>query len=282
MSDQPIELRIRHSTEFHYELGAAASFNEARMTPLTTSDQLLLRSRLDIRPSPWMFEYTDYWGTSVTAFQVQEPHGDLSVVASSTVQTRGTGPAGQGIGWHDLDAVQDEHCELLELTDRVRPADGLVVAVDALRTDAATPADLVRAVVDLVRGRLEYRHGATEVTTPAADVWEEGAGVCQDLTHVTIGALRHARVPARYVSGYLHPSRDPQIGETVEAEPHAWVEYWDGAWVGIDPTSGGRPGAGHVVVARGRDYGDNPPLRGIYSTAGGSEMSVAVEITRTA
>ncbi len=45
-----MQLRIRHTTGYHYERGAAASFNEARMTPMTTSEQYVLRSRLEITP----------------------------------------------------------------------------------------------------------------------------------------------------------------------------------------------------------------------------------------
>ena len=82
------------------------------------------------------------------------------------------------------------------------------------------------------------------------------------------------------VSGYLHPSSDPVIGDAVEGESHAWVEYWDGEWVAFDPTNQIAQGPRHVVVARGRDYADNPPLRGIYSTNGTSELFVEVEITR--
>jgi hypothetical protein len=37
-----------------------------------------------------------------------------------------------------------------------------------------------------------------------------------------------------------------------------------------------------VVVARGRDYADIPPLRGIYHGAPTSTAEVSVEITRLA
>jgi len=277
---ETLQLRIRHTTGYHYPAGAKGSFNEARMTPQNTSDQYVLRSRLEIKPSPWTFEYTDYWGTSVTAFQVQEPHPDLSVVALSVVETRAAAARGQGIAWSDLEAVRDEHCELLTLNGWVRPASSLVAELEPLRAQASGPADYAHQVMALVHGRMAYRPGSTEVTTRAADAWDNAAGVCQDIAHVTLGALRYAGIPARYVSGYLHPSADPEVGETVEGESHAWVEYWDGEWVGFDPTNQIAQGTRHVVVARGRDYDDSPPLRGIYSTAGGSELFVSVEITR--
>ncbi|HWV25885.1 MAG TPA: transglutaminase family protein [Aeromicrobium sp.] len=276
---ESMQLRIRHTTGYDYDAGATGSFNEARMTPQNTSDQFVLRSRLEIKPTPWTLEYTDYWGTTVTAFQVQEPHHELSVVAQSIVETRSTSATGRGVAWSDLPGVADEHCEFLALNDWVRPAESLLAEVDAVRA-AATPIDYAHDVMALVHDRVRYVPGSTEVTTSAAAAWDNGSGVCQDIAHISIGALRHAGIPARYVSGYLHPSKDPQVDEPVEGESHAWVEVWDGDWVGFDPTNQIPQGTRHVVVARARDYDDCPPLRGIYSTTGGSDLFVGVEITR--
>jgi transglutaminase-like putative cysteine protease len=94
--------------------------------------------------------------------------------------------------------------------------------------------------------------------------------------------LRGVGIPARYVSGYLHPRADAQIGETVEGQSHAWVEWWCGGWEGYDPTNGAATGPRHVVVARGRDYADVPPLKGIYHGAPSSYLGVTVEVTRLA
>ncbi len=275
-----MQLRIKHTTGYHYENGAVASFNEARMTPATTSEQYMLRSRLEISPSPWTYEYRDYWGTTVTAFEVHDPHGDLSVVATSTVETQPSAADVEHIGWDDLAEVQDELCEFLTMSTWVAPADSLVTELDTLRATAGTPAEYAASAMSMLHDRIRYLPGTTEVTTTAADAWDAGSGVCQDIAHLTLGALRHARIPARYISGYLHPSSDPVVGEPVEGESHAWIEYWDGSWVGFDPTNEVAQSPRHVVVARGRDYADNPPLRGIYSTSGGSDLFVEVEITR--
>lgn len=112
-----MQLRIKHTTGYHYEKGAMASFNEARMTPMTTSEQYVMRSRLDITPTPWSYEYRDYWGTTVTSFEVHDPHADLTVVATSTVETQEVAPKSHAIGWDDLtDDVRDEWCEYLVLS----------------------------------------------------------------------------------------------------------------------------------------------------------------------
>ncbi len=275
-----MQLRIKHVTGYRYEKGAVASFNEARMTPLTTSEQMVLRSRLDITPTPWSSEYRDYWGSTVTAFEVNEPHTELTVVAPSRVETSVVDVQPELRPWEALDDVQDEFCEYLEISHWVRPSPNLDAALTEVRATAATPTDYARAVCAFMHEQILYMEGATEVTTDAADAWEAKAGVCQDFAHLTLGVLRDARIPARYVSGYLHPSTEPEVGEEVRGESHAWIEWWDGEWIGYDPTNARPVGEQHVLVARGRDYEDVPPLRGIYSTRGDSELFVDVEITR--
>ncbi|HQZ84724.1 MAG TPA: transglutaminase family protein, partial [Actinomycetota bacterium] len=99
-----------------------------------------------------------------------------------------------------------------------------------------------------------------------------------DFSHITLSLLRPLGIPARYVSGYLY-NGSGQVGDTVTGESHAWVEVWDGAWHALDPTNGRTVSEGHVVVARGRDYADVPPLKGIY--AGGQSEALGVEVTLT-
>ncbi len=50
----------------------------------------------------------------------------------------------------------------------------------------------------------------------------------------------------------------------------------------FDPTNGIEIGDRHVLVGRGRDYDDVPPLRGVYAGPFGSTLFVTVEITREA
>lgn len=275
-----MQLRVRHTTGYTYDAGAVASYNEARMTPLTTGGQFVLHTRMDVAPVPWMFAYQDYWGTAVTAFEVHEMHTDLRVVSTSLVETSRPEPTPHGVTWDGLPSVRDEHIELLGIDKWVKPATGLAEEVERLRATSATPSELARSVCELVHGQIKYVPGSTEVTTSAADAWEAKTGVCQDMAHMTIGCLRSVGIPARYVSGYLHPRKEPTIGETVAGESHAWIEWWDGEWIGFDPTNQIFPGDRHVMVARGRNYRDCPPLRGIYSTSGGSKLVVGVEITR--
>jgi transglutaminase-like putative cysteine protease len=277
-----MQFRVVHTTRISYDGGVAASYNLARMTPPTTEHQVVVHTRLDVAPTPWSQTYRDYWGTEVTAFEVLDQHSELAVTATSTVQVNRPSPVAGGLTWEQLRTpdVLDRFCETLVADDRVRPDDDLRVRVLALAEESSGPSDFARKVCQLVWDEMKYVSGSTKVHGHAQDAWAARKGVCQDMAHVAIGALRIADVPARYVSGYLHPKREPQVGEAVVGESHAWIEWWDGEWVGFDPTNDIEPGDRHIVVARGRDYSDVPPLTGIFSGGKTSTMAVEVKVTR--
>jgi transglutaminase-like putative cysteine protease len=282
-----MQFRVVHTTRIAYDGGVAASYNLARMTPLTSAQQVVVHTRLDVSPTPWSQTYRDYWGTEVTAFEVLDQHSELTVTATSTVQVNRPAPTvttrePEGLTWEQMRSpeVQDRYCEMVAVADRVRPDRELTGLVEELAERSAGPSDLARQVCRLVYEQMKYRTGSTKVHGHASDAWKARTGVCQDMAHVAIGALRAVDVPARYVSGYLHPRRDPQVGETVVGESHAWIEWWDGDWVGFDPTYDIEPGERHIVVARGRDYSDVSPLSGIFSGGKTSTMAVEVKVTR--
>jgi transglutaminase-like putative cysteine protease len=280
-------LEIRHTTLFAYRgPKVTSSYNEARLTPQTTATQTTLESTVSTRPAAATTRYWDYWGTLVTAFDLHEPHDHLEVLAHSLVETSAPAPPARALGWDDLrtDAVRDRYAELLASTAYAPTAaeDAPAGLVDLAAEIAASrdPLEAVHTAVDAVRGHLDYDPGSTGVRTTAVQAWEARSGVCQDFAHITLALLRSAGVPARYVSGYLHPVLDPPVGETVVGQSHAWAEAWVGEWVAVDPTNGAAAGERHVRVASGRDYADVSPLRGVYTGAAGSCLEVTVEVTR--
>ena len=191
-------IRIVHRTGYSYAGGVTASFNEIRMLPRSTHEQQVVHSRIDISPVPWTYTYTDYWGTTVTAFEVFERHESLNVVATSTVDVQRHTSEEPRLQWGDLTSldVTDTHCEMLEIGDRVAPPPDLLAAVAELRRISATPWELAVAVVDLVHAEVKYVFGATGVHTRASEAWEQRSGVCQDMAHLVLGALRSVGIPA--------------------------------------------------------------------------------------
>jgi transglutaminase-like putative cysteine protease len=50
----------------------------------------------------------------------------------------------------------------------------------------------------------------------------------------------------------------------------------------VDPTSGSAVAERHILVARGRDYSDVAPLKGVYHGGPSRSLDVSVELTRVA
>ncbi len=276
-------LQVVHRTRFSYAGRVRSSYNEARLTPESSSRQTTLRSRVEIEPAATAYAYRDYWGSTVTAFDLHSPHEELVVTGTSIVEA-GPEPAGhEHVGWEVLRGreVRDRYGELLAPTGLTEVDDEVVAEARAVAGDL-DPHEAAAAVCRFVREHMEYLSGATHVKTTAMQAWRHGKGVCQDISHVTVGLLRALGLPARYVSGYLHPTRDAAVGQTVTGESHAWVEWWDGGWCAFDPTNSVDVGTRHVTLGRGRDYGDVSPFRGIFSGAGSNGHTVTVEVTRLA
>lgn len=276
-------LHIVHRTTFSYARTVTVSYNEARMRPAQLPQQSVLSSRVTATPATHQATYTDYWGTEVTSFEVLTPHEGLVVLAESRVDVTAPQPPAL-VGWDVLRSpgVVDRMCEFLVATSVTEPPDDLVEMARDLVGDRS-PSDAAAAILSTMRAELEYVPGVTGVHTRALEAWDARKGVCQDIAHLGAAALRAVGIPTRYVSGYLHPlAAQAEPGVPVTGESHAWVEYWVGAWVGFDPTNLIAVDDHHVIVARGREYGDVSPLRGVYSGGGRSEQTVEVRITREA
>jgi transglutaminase-like putative cysteine protease len=167
-----------------------------------------------------------------------------------------------------------------------------VPRLEALREYGAavfTPGRPVAAaaieLMQRIHADFAYRSLSTEVDTPLTEVWRRRRGVCQDFAHLMAGTMRMQGLPVRYVSGYLL-THAPEGGAAMQGADasHAWVQAWcpgtpgvgvDG-WLDLDPTNNLVPGAGHVRVAVGRDFGDVTPLRGVIRGGGRHTLGVSV------
>jgi transglutaminase-like putative cysteine protease len=276
-------MRVVHATGYAYKSPVTASYNEARLTPRSDSRQNVILNRVETVPATRNYRYVDYWGTAVTAFDLHAPHTELEVTSSSVVETDRPEPPSKTVSWEELaaEAVRDKFDEVLTPTDYT-PHSRRLERVGRRIVKENEPADAVIAAARWAHSELKYVPGTTGVHSSGLDALREGKGVCQDFAHLTLILLRGMGIPARYVSGYLHPNRKAVVGDTVDGQSHAWIQAWTGAWWNYDPTNDSEINEQYISVGVGRNYADVSPLKGIYSGEGSTDLDVVVEITRLA
>jgi transglutaminase-like putative cysteine protease len=282
-------LRVRHRTRFDYDAPAYESHNEVRLTPRDAPGQRCRSFALETTPRAATLEYTDAFGNLVHALSVHDPHDEFEIVTEALVERDDPEPErGRDLSFSEFladdDARIQDHTEFLSASHYVPLSERLRRFFWRTRPGPTEGVgEYTARVVAFVCDQFEYEPGKTDVRSSVDDILTVGAGVCQDFAHLTIGLLRLAGVPARYVSGYLAPA--PGATVVREQATHAWVEaLLPGAgWVGFDPTHRGRTHLGHVRIGVGRDYGDVPPLRGVFRSSGQMRtMGVEVRIDELA
>lgn len=289
-----MRFRIQHRTLYAYQSPASESFMEARLTPPSEGRQTLLERSLRIEPEARVHRYDDYFGNAVEHFSIPHRHAELSLVAESLVDTHPE-PLPEALAEVTVsEARQIYRSEMLRLHDYLMESDAIRFCPAAHRVAnrlfrAGRPLAVVAGeLMTWVHAEFRYKPGSTGVDTPVAEVFERREGVCQDFAQVMIAVLRSAEIPARYVCGYIETEREARAAEADEpeltgaSESHAWVEVHlpGGHWLALDPTNACEAGARHVAVARGRDYLDTSPTRGVFKGSGRQVLTVGVTMRR--
>lgn len=284
--------RLVHVTEFAYDDPVSESYNEVHLQPHDDESQNCIAFKLRTYPQSTPSSSRDYFGNWVHRFNVMPKHRRLRVEAESVVMVHEPPPVPDS-GCMLVDLVREQAMLLDAHYDYLMPStyvvtsaelDPLLRAAEAESGGAAL--GFVHAAVHLLHTRFTYAKGSTHVHSSVHDVLRAGAGVCQDFAHLLIALARHRGLPARYVSGYLVPRPAGEDGERKDETviggraSHAWAELFvpGVGWVAVDPTLGRAVGSQHIRVASGRDYGDVPPVRGIYKGEAGQRLSVDVRV----
>lgn len=276
---------IRHLTRFRYAQPVSESIMETRMHPRSDTNQHCLTFSLSVSPRCRVFSYRDHQGNNVQHFDIPGEHGQLVIVGESVVEQQSFPDIPSFLSpdaWGDLDTLIEsgDYWEMLLPSTFAVPTPALIelaAKLDITRRD--DPLMLVQELNKRLFETFEYVPRHTRVDSPIDEAILSGKGVCQDFAHTMIALLRHVRIPARYVSGYLYRGREDHDRSTPDAT-HAWVDVLLPAlgWVGFDPTNNLIARHRHIRAAIGRDYADVPPTHGIFRGNTESELYVAVQV----
>ena len=274
-------LKLTHTTDLTYSDLISESVMELRMAPRQEADQHRLSFDLAIGPAAQVTSYFDWLDNTVHTFTVGPFHNQIRIVATSVVETDRPAAAGRAVqATPGLSRQSDDYTlyDYVHFGGPIVDDPKLRQLIDVLHpTPGASLGELALRMLHLIADRFEYRKGTTTAASPITDALESGTGVCQDFTHLMIGMARALGIPARYVSGLIHPEAERFRGFT---QTHAWCEllFPSAGWVGFDPTNNCAVGPHFVKVAIGRDYRDVPPNKGRWQSAGNVKEKIDVTV----
>jgi transglutaminase-like putative cysteine protease len=284
---------ISQTVSYRYDGASAGGRHLLRLMPADlTGEQRLIAGHLDIEPEPVeRIAQVDFFGNAAAEISLPFAHSALEFRVRARVERRATAPAADTSPLLDALAAEIADCRSLEPSathhfagpsPRVAPHREMTEYARSAVGGTATALEAVLAIGAALHRDMRFDAKATHADTDPAEAFAQRHGVCQDFSHVMIACLRGIGVPAGYVSGYLRtlpPAGQPRL-QGADAM-HAWVRAWCGrtmGWVEYDPTNTMLAGTDHVVVARGRDYSDVSPVKGVLRTPGGQTSRHAVDI----
>jgi transglutaminase-like putative cysteine protease len=278
---------------YEYDRPANAGRHMLRLVPATLpGEQRVIASYLDIHPAAEeRTDLTDFFGNATVEVAYLASHEKIEFKLQCRVDRhapeRGfvSSPALQDLAAHvaaynALDPAAPHH--FAGRSPRVRPTPAMTAySMDLVRPDMPV-FDVVQAVATALHRDIRFDAKATTVDTTPEEAFAGKRGVCQDYSHVMIACLRGLGIPSGYVSGFLRTVPPAGKERLAGADAmHAWVRAWCGAeagWVEFDPTNNLLVANDHIVIARGRDYADVAPVKGVLRTAGSQTTEQAVDV----
>ena len=283
--------QITHLTSYRHRGNATAAWQSLHLQPRHEASQHCDSFELEVSPHPGdLTSRLDFFGNKQHVLTIHEPHKELTITSRSRVRRDEpsmpmpglTPPLIEAREQIDRAVLQDDFTiEQFRHPSRFVP---LLSEAGALADEFGVAANLpTLAWLSTLGQRFHdafiYDSEATEISTPLSEVLKHRRGVCQDFAHLLVSCIRQQGLPAAYVSGYLLTKPPPGKERLRGADAtHAWVSaYIPGTgWVDYDPTNACFAGNGHIVVARGRDFSDVSPVKGLFS---GGAHKLTTEVT---
>jgi transglutaminase-like putative cysteine protease len=284
---------ITHTTRYRHTAPATVAWQSLHLQPRREPTQHGAAFELEITPAATdLAPRTDAFGNTQHLFTLREPHTELVITSRSVVHRDepvipmpGLTPTMSAARAQIAAAIAagpdfglEQFLHPSPLVPFPPAARELAAGLDR---DDPTVLAWLAALGQRFAEEFTFDPTATRVSTPLTEVLEHRRGVCQDFAHLLLSCVRQHGLPAAYVSGYLlttPPKGQPRL-RGADAS-HAWIAVFipGTGWVDYDPTNTCWVATGHIVAARGRDYSDVCPVKGLFSGGGTHTLDTAVTV----
>jgi transglutaminase-like putative cysteine protease len=280
----PKQMRIVHTTEYHYKEPVTFGVHRVLMRPREGHDIRIMKAHAEVSPAASVDWLRDIHGNSIAMITFLEPsaalriHSDL-IVDLNEERLEESQVAGLALEY-PFQYAADEQIDILPYRLPSYPHDGDRL-VEWLRGvyqhgTVVNTLELLQRLNTAVFNTIQYTWREEYGVQLPCETLRLGTGSCRDYAVFMMEAARHLGFAARFVTGYI------QMGEGQHGATHAWTEiYLPGAgWRGFDPTNNKMAGSEHVAVAVTREQEKASPISGSWSGPGDAfeSMNVIVRV----
>ncbi|MES1256219.1 MAG: transglutaminase family protein [Acidobacteriota bacterium] len=285
-------LTVRHTTVYRYSAPVELGEHRMMFRPRENHDLRLVRTQLDITPSPAAFRWLhDVFDNSVAIATFDGPTLGLSFDSTVTLEHRETAPIDYaleaGAETYPFAYPEEDRPDLARALLRHYPGEEVSRWAAHLRSPTGSTGTmaLLGAMTSRIQEEFTYvRRTAKGVQRPE-ETLRRRSGSCRDFALFMMEAVRSLGLAARFVSGYIFVPQTEERATIGGGATHAWMQvYLPGAgWVDFDPTNCIVGNRNLIRVAVAWDHGQALPLWGSFIGAASSflGMDVSVSVTDT-
>lgn len=263
-----MRISISHETHYQYDAPVPYALQQLRLTPKTSIGQSIINWDIQVEGGDLQTTFTDHHNNKVDLIRFAPDITEIIVRCGGEVDTLDrAGVVGAHGGYAPLWLFQRE--------TPLTKADENIKELSKILTGDKDPIAQLHILNDTILEKVTYEKGTTSSATTAEESLLAGKGVCQDHAHIFISAARAAKLPARYVSGFL-------MTDDMEHQNagHAWAEAYveNIGWIGFDPTNEQCPDDRYIRVATGLDAREAAPISGFVQGEVEEKLVVNVQV----
>mgnify|MGYP000011442707 FL=1 len=241
-----------------YEIDGTINFgfNKLLLTPQSNESQKILNWKINIEGGSKELNSIDQFGNLIDLVSIQNISKKIEYNIFGKVETKSS------FGIKEISKKDLPLWCYIDKTYLTKPGEYLS---KFYKENILNFEDLIGSLHELsfkIKSKIKYKKGKTDYKTTAEDAFKKGFGVCQDHTHIFLSIVRMNNLPCRYVSGLFKPIQD-----THNLSMHAWAEVFieNLGWIGFDISNGISPDDRYVEIAKGFDYNDVVPVKGVIN-----------------
>ena len=190
---------IKHQTTYEFEQIPQSVIQKLHLSPISNATQKVIDWNIEIKGANLEFKSKDYHGNIIHLCKYDLISDGITISCSGSVQVEDTGGV---VGTHDGSlpiVLFSRPTPLTAPGKRIKILCSKMGKFKWKRSSDDIP--LLHELSSIIRKKIQYVKGKTNIRTTAEQALELGEGVCQDHVHVFLTTTRLLGFYSRYVSG---------------------------------------------------------------------------------